>query len=222
MPVRDSSDLAKTLFGGISMGRYVTPNFRAEIAVEAYGSVKVAGPAEEHYTDAQPIEGTTYVGHYDVTRADTVRVGRTTGMFNLYYDIPVSERFKPYIGAGIGLTWRSMKRKASEHAECTSSTDAADPTYNSDACAGVPSDKLSYTLPETKWEVDRFDLALAAMAGISYAITDDIIWDNGYQLLWENGDVQLTSPTHAGAFSTVTYGGALQHQFRTGLRFVID
>jgi hypothetical protein len=115
-----------------------------------------------------------------------------------------------------------MTRTSREHADCLYSSDASDPTFDGTACAGINSSLQSYELSETKYETDRFDIALAAMAGFSYQITPDIIWDNGYQMLWESNAIEITAPTHAGATSTVTYGDTIQHQFRTGLRFNID
>lgn len=221
MPVREDYD--KTLFGGISAGRYLTSSLRAEVAFDFYDDFKVAGPATQSYTDTQSANGSTVVGHYDVTRTDNVKVGRTTGMFNMFYDIPLSERIKPYVGAGIGVTWREMKRRYHEEATCTRTTDDADPTFNSTSCSNLP-DGLERTYNLTGEEkTDRFDVALAAMAGVSVEVTPDIIWDNGYQLLWESNSIALTTPTHCGACnSTVTYGDVLHHQFRTGLRFLID
>ncbi|MCB1483459.1 MAG: hypothetical protein KDJ17_01035 [Hyphomicrobiaceae bacterium] len=220
MPVRDN--LNKTMYGGISGGTYLTPNIRAEVSFDFYDDFKVAGPSEEHYMDAQAIDDTTIVGHYAVTRFDKVKVGRTTAMFNMFYDIPTGWSLRPYIGGGVGVTWRSMTRTSREHADCLYSSDASDPTFDGTACAGINSSLQSYELSETKYETDRFDIALAAMAGFSYQITPDIIWDNGYQMLWESNAIQITAPTHAGATSTVTYGDTIQHQFRTGLRFNID
>lgn len=212
----------RTLFGGITAGRYLTPNLRGELAFDFYDDFSVAGPSEQHYTDTAGIEGTTYVGHYDVTRNESVKVGRTTGMFNLIYDIPLSERIKPYIGGGVGVSWKSMKRRVTEHAVCDFSTDENDNTFRSDNCAGIPSDLRDYTLTDHTYETDRFDVALAAMAGISVQVSDGIYWDNGYHVLWESNSIALTTPTHAGGTSTVSYGDTVQHQFRTGLRFDIE
>lgn len=222
LPVRDSDDLAKTLFGGISVGRYVAPNLRIEAAFDFYDDFKVAGPGYLEYTDSVAVEDSTVIAHYDVVRSDRVKVGRNTMMLNMIYDIPLSTRFKPYIGGGVGVTWRSMTRRVSEQADCDFSTDPANPTHNGSACSGVPRDELSYTLTDTTYETDRFDIALAAMAGVSIEVTPNILWDNGYQFLWESNSIEITAPTHAGGVSTVSYGGTSQHQFRTGLRFLID
>lgn len=222
MPVRDSDELAKTLFGGISVGRYVAPNLRIEAAFDFYDDFAVAGPLEVNYTHEVPIEDSTVIANYDVTRYEKVKVGRNTMMLNVLYDIPLSTYFKPYIGGGVGVTWRSMKRRVIEDAECISSRDPSDPTFDGSACSGVPSDLRNYSLNDTTYETDRFDIALSAMAGVSVEVTPNILWDNGYQYLWESNGIELTTETHGGGDSTVRYSGTSQHQFRTGLRFLID
>lgn len=224
MPVNDN--LKNVLFGGISAGRYITPSIRAELAVDAYGDVTLAGPVEALYTDTKSANsvinsGTIDTNHYDVTRTDKVSLGRTTAMLNLYWDIDTGTALRPYVGGGVGVTWRSLKRKWSEHAECAFTTNSAGAVYPTDSCA-TSSDELPAEYDNSGSETtDRFDLALAAMAGVSYEITPDIIWDNGYQLLWESNGIDITTATVSGT-STVKYSDALQHHFRTGLRFNID
>ena len=218
MPVKDTGDLAKTMFGGISVGRYLTPSLRAELAFDFYDDFKVAGPAEVNYQDTVTSGDTGENVVYDVRRTDIVKVGRTTGMFNLYYDLPFSERFKPYIGGGVGVTWRSMKRNYTAAYECNHIAGAGN-------CSGLPSDLDASFEDKNKLETDRFDIALAAMAGFSIEVTPNILWDNGYQLLWESNSIELVAQTRCGAVdcdSTVKYGDTIQHQFRTGLRFLID
>lgn len=219
MPVRDSSDLAKTMFGGISAGRYLTPSLRAEIAFDFYDDFTIAGPNEVAYPLSLTSPSSGDVAVYDVTRTDTVKIGRTTGMFNLFYDIPVSQRFKPYIGAGVGVTWRSIKRKYSVNGAC-------DHVNGDPNCSSLPTD-LEPTFEENDTlESDRFDVALAAMAGFTIEVTPSILWDNGYQLLWESNSIEMLAPTYCGSGascdSTVKYADTMQHQFRTGLRFLID
>lgn len=224
MPVNDN--LKNVLFGGISAGRYITPSIRAEIAIDAYGDVTLAGPVAATYTDAKTANstinsGTLDTNHYDVTRTDKVTLGRTTAMLNMFYDIDTGTSFRPYIGGGVGLTWRSMKRKWSEHAECAFTTNNVVHNYPADSCAVSTTDLPASYDKSGSDSTERFDLALAAMAGISYEITPDIIWDNGYQLLWESNGVDISAQTVSGT-STVKYSSALQHHFRTGLRFNID
>jgi len=228
MPVREN--LNKTLFGGISAGTYLTPNIRAEFAFDFYDDFKVAGSDPVTYSQSWSGEG-QYIQNYQVTRSDTIKVGRTTAMYNMYYDIPTGTRLRPFVGAGIGVTWRSMKRNWREEADCESTTDTGqDPILTSSPCHHLVADDPDSVVDQPQpqhWErsgtveTDRFDLALAAMAGVSYEITPDIIWDNSYQFLWESAGISLSTETFSGT-STVSYSDTTQHQFRTGLRFNIN
>lgn len=221
MPVRDN--LNKTLFGGISAGTYLTPNIRAEFAFDFYDDFKVASSDPVTYPESLSGEG-QYTQNYQVTRLDTIKVGRTTAMYNMYYDIPTGTRLRPFVGAGIGVTWRAMKRNWREEANCEdTTTDLGDgTTVTSSPCHHlVPDDQPSHWERSGTDEVDRFDLALAAMAGLSYEITPDIIWDNSYQFLWESAGISLSTATFSGT-STVSYSDTTQHQFRTGVRFNIN
>jgi len=225
MPVRDSGDLAKTLFGGVSAGKYLTPSLRAELAFDFYDDFKVTQPFETKFQTTRSASNVDAT--YDVTRAESAKVGRTTGMINLLYDLPIDSRFKPYVGGGVGVTWRSLRRNWHENGTCAQTVDNNNnPSTTSSTCAALPASLSSTYKDDGESKTDRFDVALAAIAGFSIEITPSIIWDNGYQLLWESNNIQLTTQTHCGGGtlcdSTVSYGSTLQHQFRTGLRFNID
>ena len=236
MPVIENDKLNKTMFGGISAGRYLTPSLRAEIAFDFYDDFKVAGPNEVFYTDTKSAKGDTIsvtqgttsvtvqtydTNHYVVERTDTVRVGRTTGMMNLFYDLDTGTRFRPYVGGGVGVSWRAMKRKASEIAVCEYTTNSHNTGLPTNSCS-VNSDELpSRYTASGEYNTDRFDIALAAMAGFSIEVTPDIIWDNGYQMLWEGAGIEVSADTVSGV-STVSYSDTLQHHFRTGLRFNVN
>ena len=55
---------------------------------------------------------------YSVSRTDTVKLSRTTGLVNLLHDIDTGTRFTPYIGGGVGFSWRKLRRTFSEHYSC--------------------------------------------------------------------------------------------------------
>lgn len=218
MPVRDN--VQKTMFGGISAGRYLTPNVRAELAFDFYDDFKLTSSGNVSYRENLPgLSG--FVQNYGVTRTDSIKVGRTTAMLNMYYDIPTGTRFRPFVGAGIGVTWRSMKRDWSEQANCDSTTETSTGITSAPCYNLIPNVQPTGYRASGSSEVDRFDLALAAMAGLSYEITPDIIWDNSYQLLWESQGISLTANSVSGV-SKVDYSDTIQHQFRTGLRFNIN
>ena len=55
---------------------------------------------------------------YSVSRTDTVKLSRTTGLVNLLHDIDPGTRFTPYIGGGVGFSWRKLRRTFSENYSC--------------------------------------------------------------------------------------------------------
>ena len=106
--------------------------------------------------------------------------------------------------------------------ECHHTTNSSDNTLPTDSCVRN-TDELPARFEESgESKVDQFDLALAAMAGFSMEIAPDILWDNGYQLLWENAALNITTTGCGPCTGTVSYGDTLQHHFRTGLRFNVN
>jgi opacity protein-like surface antigen len=68
---------------------------------------------------------------------------------------------------------------------------------------------------------DQFDFAAAVQAGVAYNITDQIIWDNGWQMLWEGNAISTTAPSISGD-NTIVYKDAILQQFRSGIRIKFD
>jgi opacity protein-like surface antigen len=134
-------------------------------------------------------------------------------LFNLLYDIPTGTRFTPYVGAGVGFTWRRMRRSASEVATCVDSINFPGLTCGPDVPTGASASGST--------SKNQFDFAAAVQAGISYNITDQIIWDNGWQMLWEGNAISTTLPSISGD-NTVIYKDAVLQQFRSGIRIRFD
>lgn len=221
IPVLEEDDRNNTLFGGISAGRYLTPSLRAEIAFDFYDHLNITDRTDQNYTAAE--DGANGVAlHYRVARTDKFEVGRTTGLFNLIYDIPLSSRFKPYVGAGAGFSWRSMRRNFTETAVCDYQVDhSATPPSRSEVCSSFGEGQQATEVTTGSDEVDRFDVALALMAGISWEVSSNIFWDNGYQLLWERAGIQQNAQSFSG-HHFVKYEDSTIHQFRTGVRYAFD
>ncbi len=55
-----------------------------------------------------------------------MKLSRTTGLVNLLYDIPTGTRFTPYIGGGVGFSWRKLRRNFSEYLELRQTPDFPD------------------------------------------------------------------------------------------------
>ena len=214
MPVKDSGDIGTSPVFGLTFGRYITPSLRAEIAVDYTPDERLTSEGTLKYTTSgEP--GTAYRGHeYGVLRNDTVKLSRTTALFNLLYDIPTGNRFTPYVGAGAGFTWRRIRRWYSEVASCNPSIEFPDMTCDTGAPTGA-------AIPNSSTSKNQFDFAAAVQAGIAYNITDQIIWDNGWQMLCEGNGISSTAPSISGD-NTIVYKDAILQQFRSGLRIRFD
>jgi opacity protein-like surface antigen len=212
MPVKDSGDIGASPIFGLSFGRYITPSLRAEIAVDYSPDERLTNDGTLKYKTYGAV-GTGYQGQqYGVLRNDSVKLSRTTALFNLLYEIPTGTRFTPYVGAGAGFTWRRIRRGYSEVSTCN------DPVnFPGLACGG----SLPGTTTSCSTSKNQFDFAAAVQAVIAYNITDQIVWDNGWQMLWEGNAISSTAPSISGD-NTIVYKNATLQQFRSGIRIRFD
>ena len=153
--------------------------------------------------------------YYAVSRTDTVKLSRTTGLVNLLYDIDTGTRFTPYIGGGVGFSWRKIRRTFRK-------TPLAS-TQSSRWAAGVCSrSALPATSPlsgsRTK---EQIDFAAAVQAGIGYRVNEWITWDNGWQMLWEANSLASVAPSASGS-NTIDLKDSILQQFRSGIRVKFD
>jgi opacity protein-like surface antigen len=244
--IHQPEDFAKDITAGLSFGRYVTPSLRGEVSFEYHKDKPIAGPKTNSYqtsitgpgpsiTVTNPAGGgsTTFntfdTQHYDVERTDQANLSHLTTMFNVLYDIKTGSRFTPYVGAGLGFTWRRLSRDYNEVATCEYTTNTqptltnypgSSPTGSTCVHTNTTDMPKSFTAKGST-SASRLDLAASLIAGASVDITDTIAWDNQYQLIWENGSIAKSTPTLHGT-STIEYSDALMHEFRTGLRFKFD
>jgi opacity protein-like surface antigen len=221
MPIKDGSDIGTSPIFGLSFGRYITPSLRAEIAIDYTPSERLTDDGTLQYRTTRTslnVAGTgTDSDTYGVLRNDSVKLSRTTALFNLLYDIPTGTRFTPYIGGGVGFTWRQIRRSYSEFASCASTPDFPDLTCDVVGNPGMPPSR-SVSGSTTK---SQFDFAAAVQAGVAYNITDQIIWDNGWQMLWEGNAISSTAPSISGD-NKIVYKDAILQQFRSGIRIRFD
>jgi len=229
---RDGSDIGSSPIFGLSFGRYLTPSLRAEIAIDYDRGSTIANADDSNIATLSRSAVSSYVlpvtsaptfdtSTYDVSRSDLVKLSRTTALVNVIYDIHTGTRFTPYIGGGVGFTWRQMKRSYSETANCTQTVNPDLPVpYPDGYCVNTTELPSTYTVSGSTTK-DQFDFAAAVQAGIAYNITDQIVWDNGWQMLWEGGAIATTVPTVAGE-STIVYKDAILQQFRSGIRIKFD
>ncbi len=219
MDMQSVEDVETLEFFSAAAGRYVTPSIRAELAVDLFTRGRL-DRGEEHFTHTievhTPVVSANDIITYDVTRQETIKFEQDLGLLNFYYDFRNGSRFTPYVGAGIGVTYRQLTRTASEVATCAHLHNADDDTRD---CANAnPQGGSVSEGTETK---QAWDLAGALMAGVAIQVTDDIMWDTGYRYLWQNGGLAVDSLTTFGT-SRVEIKDLGQHQLRTGVRFNLN
>lgn len=222
MTVKDVSDIEPVEFGSIGVGWYVTPSIRAELQFDLFTRGDMVN-GEQRFSETLSFNvglPDPDIVTYSVVRQESVKYEQDTGMLNFYYDFNNSTRFTPYLGAGIGATYRQLSRRASEVANCSVRSNAGDPTRNT--CPAVnpaPADPAIITEGTTK--KSNWDIAGALMAGFAIQVTDNILWDSGYRYMWQSGGLIVPSLTLAGT-SEIEIKDIGQHQFRTGIRLNLN
>jgi opacity protein-like surface antigen len=119
----------------------------------------------------------------------SAKVSASTILFNGYLDLGTWYRATPYIGAGAGTARVSISDYSS----------AAMPPFSGDGS-------------RSKW-----NFAWAAMAGVAYAISSNMMVDVGYRYL-NIGD----ATTGSDAFGSTTLKNIAAHEVRVGLRWSFD
>ncbi len=210
---RDSSDVPAQVTFGLMFGRYITPSLRWEVAIDYTPDTQISRDQRlgyEVHPSSYDFNTNSFVTNdYGVSRTDTVKLSRTTALFNLLYDIPTGTRFTPYLGGGLGFSWRKMTRSYSESYACTDAPCSS---------AAAPSLASPFSGSDSK---NQINLAAAVQAGIATELTDSIIWDNGWQMLWEQGSISMSAPSASGSNEFTLKDSVLQ-QFRSGIRVKFD
>ncbi|MET0408018.1 MAG: hypothetical protein ABW006_06580, partial [Hyphomicrobium sp.] len=135
---------------------------------------------------------------------------------------PTGTRFTPYIGGGVGFSWRRLRRNYTESSQCIGAENSNEGLYPEGTCSGNPNLPAgAVNSPRGSESKNQIDLAAAVQAGIATNITESIIWDNGWQMLWEGGAITSEAPSVAGA-NKFSFSDSVLQQFRSGLRIKFD
>lgn len=121
-------------------------------------------------------------------RVHQTGVSNTVGLANLYYDIRGRDAFTPYVGVGAGFSYNE--------------TDNHD-VYTGGVLTGSAGGK------------GNTDFALAAMAGFSYRMRDNVLFDAGYRYL-HMGSAETDDNLTAG---DLQIDDIQAHELRFGFRF---
>lgn len=240
LDVKDPEAVETIEYGSIGAGRYLTPSIRVELQVDLATKAEISNPGASIYTSTRQASGPTYdvldistgvtttyntfdTKFYDVTRTEDIDYEQDVGLINLYYDFRNGTRFTPYVGAGVGVSYRTLTRKVQESAVCSdtvNSNPGVDVTYPTPFCTNSTDLPNEYET-SAQYSKNRWDIVASLSAGLAYQVTDSIIWDTGYRYLWQNGGLSLTTDTVSGT-STVEVKDIGQHQLRTGIRLNLN
>jgi opacity protein-like surface antigen len=221
------SDTANFFNAGFTIGRYITPSLRAELAFD-FRPLRGVTATSIHYTDFVEEAEASRAHLYNVERTEVNEYQYQTGMINLFHDFKNGSRFTPFIGAGIGAVLYTFKRQGNETSSCqqTFSRNLTDtgwvpevnPNDGSPVCLNAP-DREAQPGGET---ASSWGLALAGTAGVAVDITDNMKFDLAYRALYTSGTVESTQRVTGGNDITIKIEDRLDHELRLGLRWDIN
>lgn len=201
---------------GLGFGYYFNKWLRADITVDQRNDIESRGVGIRNYTIANTAggAGTNPTIAMRDTYSDGFLSSNSTGLANIYADLPMTERFTPYIGGGLGFVRHQVKGRAfSRTTECVDTVDC-DP-----AVVGAQGPTAA-TIATTTAGGINYQLAAALMAGFSYRVWDNTKIDLGYRWLWLQGaSWQGRSLT---TIETLKLPDQSIHELRVGLRYDIN
>lgn len=210
-----NTDFPTSAIWGVGVGYYWSPHLRfdATADVRSHGEVKLDGSYRynRHARDINtgnwsPIPPTSRL---DGTVEDKTIMRSGIFMANAYYDIGRYNKFRPYVGVGLGFAYNEIERKNRNR-----ETICAPNTPGSCDQPGTPTEFSSSSKDHT------VTLAAAVTTGFSYELYGGTHLDFNYRLLY-------TGSTHAdlsvrNVNSQVKIDEMYEHQFRAGVRWDIN
>lgn len=220
LDLKAPDDMPRYFGGGIAVGRYITPSIRADFSIDYRSKQRLAsGTTVNNRIETTTVGGLKTIEHWSDSYNNEASNGNYAFMLNGYYDFRNDSRFTPYVGAGVGVSMRTLSRVADDQHTCVSTdTIQADGSVTSAAGGCTTPTPASYSSSQN---ATAYGLAAALMAGVSYEISPGVLWDSGYRFMYFNGNVAATAPTGLGG-SVIKIGDRTDHEFRTGLRWNID
>lgn len=245
---KDFDELTGAAVVSGAIGRYLTPSIRLELGMDLRTKQKVVNGTSNYQTRAyapgreQTVTHTDiptgtvvqlYTGPsqnyniYNVQHSEEAHAQTHTFMLNGYYEFNRGGKFRPYVGAGVGVAMHMLTRQFTEIAVC-------DGTNGSRGGNDV-FEVYGVTMPTTCWNDETlparynskdgasgtgWGIAAALMAGGTYDLSERTHLDLGYRAIWQGGKAIVSAPSVSG-LTTVEIGARLDHEIRTGIRFDI-
>ena len=230
--IHAADDQSGFLFGSIGAGRYLTPSLRAEISFDFRPKKSLTHGVQYLTRTTTQAGGAGPLGHtttdtytFQVAQTDSSASADQTAFLNLYYDFLQSpgSRFKPYIGAGIGLDSRRFKRETSQDARCLNitNTDDTDGTILSTTTGTWASPCAYRSSADAKYTSD-LGFAAAIMIGMGYEVTPGITFDTGYRAVWQGASLGIAANSFDNVTTDIHISNRIDHEWRTGVRFDLN
>lgn len=214
--------------GSVAVGYHINDIFRTEVEFgfvhsSRFGGSYAASCGGTEIVTRQVIDPLTgqpvtevVSGPGPSTRPCTGRdSGQTSiwdGLVNVYADLGTVAGFTPYVGAGLGLAY-TKTRAAVGDKRCLDQSNTVGGATTSFICHGSNGTGATYSGFATGQQ--KFSLAWALNAGVSYDLTQNSKLDLGYRYLSMPGTPTLTNTGSGTLFGT----GMDSHEIRVGLRY---
>jgi opacity protein-like surface antigen len=216
-------------FGVVSlaMGRYVTPEIRLELGLDFRMRQKVVNGTTSYTANASAPGAYVLVGPnnvrstdyatYDVSHNENSQFNNHTLMANIYREFNREGAFRPYVGAGVGISMNMLNRRMSQSGVCTTASNDLSAPIPSGANCGTGVLPAAYAT-EQDTSTSSWGIAAALMAGMTYDLTKRTHLDIGYRAIWTGGTTLISIDTGSG-ISTVEVGSRFDHEIKTALRY---
>lgn len=136
-------------------------------------------------------------------------------MINAIYDFSDFGKFAPYVGAGLGLVRADASISSHDFPNVDNTGQIRNPT-----CVGTRSGANGFSC---NYDDEDTGLGWQLLAGLGYAITDNLTWDTNYRYM-QAADMEFdgsysNSLTGASTPAQVKVDGVGAHQLLTGFRY---
>ena len=154
--------------------------------------------------------------------ATIAKLRTNTGMINAIYDFDDFGRFKPYLGAGLGLVEGKIDLAAQDFLAPLAVQNPACPGTRADLVNRNPNPSFQ---PESCYVSDS-DTAFGyqILAGLGYDISDNLVWDTQYRYLdsgsFDFDGVRRNQISGAETAIGVAAAGVGAHSIMTGFRYL--
>lgn len=188
----------------IGVGTKVGSNMRAEVLYEHFGELENIGSHSFDCAGVLEPNNCFYASHI---------LASAQGLSaNGYIDLGNWQRFKPYIGAGVGVMSVSYDQ-FTVLGLCEGTVDTS--------CNGNGVGQSVVSTPQFDTQQSSIQVMGNLQVGAGFKLTDNLTLDAGYRLTAIHGDTLRDTTAAANARASFDTGTFVAHELRVGLRYEI-